>query len=199
VKWAYYYLYVLLDIYSRYVVAWLLVDRESGAHAKRMIAQAYDQQGIKPGQVTIHADRGPAPAGKVVAQFLADLGLTKSHSRPHVSNDNPFSESQFKTMKYRPEFPERFGSPQDARAFCRMFFSWYNTEHRHSGIAMLTPEMVHYGHAHEVLGKRHQVLLTAHADHPERFLKGPPRPQELPPAVWINPPARAAENEEVLH
>lgn len=200
VKWTYYYLYVLLDIYSRYVVAWLLADRESGAHAKRMIEQAYQQQNIEPGQVVIHADRGPAPAGKVVAQFLADLGLTKSHSRPRVSNDNPYSESQFKTMKYRPEFPDRFGSQPDALGFCRIFFPWYNTKHRHSGIAMLTPEMVHYGRATDVLAKRHQVRLEAYAAHPERFPKGPPRRQQLPPAVWINPPViSTAATEEALH
>ncbi len=196
VKWVYYYLYVLLDIYSRYVVAWLLADRESGAHAKRMIEQAYQQQNIEPGQVTIHADRGPAPAGKVVAQLLADLGLTKSHSRPHVSNDNPYSESQFKTMKYRPEFPNRFGSQLDALGFCRVFSRWYNTEHRHSGISMLTPEVVHYGQAADVLAQRHQVVLSAYEAHPERFPKGPPRQQQLPPTVWINPPA--ATTEEVL-
>jgi putative transposase len=199
VKWTYYYLYVLLDIYSRYVVAWLLADRESGVNAKRMIEQAYEQQNIKPGQVTIHADRGPAPAGKVVAQLLADLGLTKSHSRPHVANDNPFSESQFKTMKYRPEFPDRFGSMPDARGFCRVFFRWYNIDHRHSGIAMLTPAMVHYGHAEEVLAKRHQVLLAAYDAHPERFPNGPPRRKQLPPAAWINPPSTAAMTEEVAH
>jgi putative transposase len=199
VKWTYYYLYVLLDIYSRYVVAWLLADRESGADAKRMIEQAYQQQNIKPGQVTIHADRGPAPAGKVVAQLLADLGLTKSHSRPHVSNDNPYSESQFKTMKYRPEFPDRFGSMPDTRGFCRVFFPWYNNDHRHSGIAMLTPEMAHYGLAEEVLAKRHQVLLAAYAAHPERFPHGPPRQQQLPPAAWINPPSTTARTEEVAH
>jgi len=199
VKWTYYYLYVLLDIYSRYVVAWLLADRESGSHAKRMIKQAYDQQNIEPGQVTIHADRGPAPAGKVVAQLLADLGLTKTHSRPHVSNDNPYSESQFKTMKYRPEFPDRFGSQPDALGFCRVFLPWYNIEHRHSGIAMLTPEMVHYGRAANVLAKRHDVLLVAYAAHPERFPNGPPRPQQLPAAAWINPPATTAATEEVLH
>ena len=199
VKWTYFYLYVLLDIYSRYVVAWLLADCESGAHAKRMIEQAYRQQNVEPGQVTIHADRGPAPAGKVVAQFLADLGLTKSHSRPHVSNDNPYSESQFKTMKYRPQFPDRFGSQPDALGFCRIFFPWYNMDHRHSGIAMLKPEMVHYGRAAAVLAKRHQVLLAAYAAHPERFPKGPPCPQQLPSAVWINPPSDVAATEEVLH
>ena len=199
VKWTYYYLYVLLDIYSRYVVAWLLADRESGSNAKRMIVQAYEQQNVKPGQVTIHADRGSAPASKVVAQLLADLGLTKSHSRPQVSNDNPFSESQFKTMKYRPEFPDRFGSMPDARGFCRVFFPWYNIDHRHSGIAMLTPEMVHYGRAEEVLAKRHQVLLTAYDAHPERFPHGPPRQQQLPPAAWINPPSTTARTEEVAH
>ena len=151
VKWTYYYLYVILDIFSRYVVGWLLAERESASLAKRLISETCERQGIEKSQLTIHADRGSSMKSLPVAQLLADLGVTKSHSRPHVSDDNPFSESQFKTMKYRPEFPDRFGSRQDARAFCRTFFDWYNLEHRHSGIGYLTPEMVHYGHAKKVL------------------------------------------------
>jgi len=190
VKWTYYYLYVILDIFSRYAVGWLLAHRETAALAGRLIAESCARQGIEEGQLTIHADRGSPMKSHPLAQLLAELGVTKSHSRPHVSDDNPFSESQFKTMKYRPEFPNRFGSSQDARAFCRPFFDWYNLEHRHSGIGYLTPEMVHYGHAKKMLEQRQVVLTAAFENHPERFVNKPPTPAGLPDAVWINPPKK---------
>ena len=189
VKWTYFHLYVILDLYSRYVVGWMVAPHESGALAKKLIAESCAKQGIEPGDLTLHADKGTSMTSKPVALLLADLGITKSHSRPHVSDDNPYSEAQFKTLKYRPDFPERFGSLQDARAFCVAFFAWYATEHRHSGIAMLTPEDVHYGRAAQMLAARGIVLDAAYAAHPERFVNRPPRPGVLPPAVWINPPA----------
>jgi putative transposase len=189
VKWTYYYLYVLLDIFSRYVVGWMVATRESAALAKQLITESCEKQHIQPGQLTVHSDRGPSMTSKPVALLLADLGATKSVSRPHVSNDNPFSESQFKTLKYRPDFPDRFGSLEHARSFCQTLFPWYNTEHRHSGLALLTPEVVHYGRTVEVLAARRDVLERAYADHPERFVRRPPRPLEPPTAVWINPPA----------
>ncbi len=188
VKWTYFQLYVLLDIFSRYVVGWLLAHREGVDLAKKLIAQSCEKQRIQPGQLNVHADRGTSMTSKGLAQMLADLGVDKSHSRPRVSNDNPFSESQFRTMKYMPDYPDRFGSFEDTLAFCRPFFGWYNTEHRHSGIGMLTPEMVHYGRAEEVLARRHQVMLAAQAAHPERFVRGAPRRVQIPQAVWINPP-----------
>ena len=187
-KWLYFHLYVLLDLFSRFVVGWLLARQESGALARRLLAESCTRQGIVPGQLTIHADRGSAPASKTVAQLLADLGVERSHSRPHVSNDNPFSESHFATVKGHPEFPDRFVSFEHAYDFCRRFFPSYNAEHRHSGIAWLTPEMVHRGRAHAVLAQRSRVLDTAYAAHPERFVRRPPQPAKLPAAVWINPP-----------
>jgi len=190
-KWTYYYLYVILDVFSRSVVGWMVAHRESKALAKKLIKATCQRQGIAPGQLTLHADRGSSMKSKVVALLLSDLGVTKSHSRPHVSNDNPFSESQFKTMKYRPEFPDRFGSIEDARAFCQTFFAWYNTEHRHSGIAMLTPEDVHLGRAAGKLAARADVLEQAYAAHPERFVRGVPTPATLADEVWINPPKPA--------
>jgi putative transposase len=193
-KWTYFYLYVILDIFSRYVVGWLLAHCESSALAKRLIADSCAKQGVQPGQLTVHADRGTSMKSKTVAQLLADLGVTKTHSRPHVSNDNPFSESQFKTMKYRPDFPDRFGSHSDGLAFCRPFFSWYNTEHHHSGLAFLTPAQVHYGHAERILRERQAVLTRAYQQHPERFPRGAPRVASLPSAVWINPPATVEQN-----
>ena len=189
-KWTYFYLYVLLDLFSRFVVGWLLARRESGALARRLLAESCERQGIRPGQLTIHADRGSAPASKTVAQLLADLGIERSHSRPHVSNDNPFSESQFATLKGHPAFPDRFASYPHALGVCRSLFPWYNTEHRHSGLAYLTPAMVHTGRAPLVLAQRTQVLDAAYAAHPERFVRRPPRPLALPAAVWINPPVR---------
>lgn len=187
-KWSYYYLYVILDVFSRAVVGWLIAEREDALLAETLIAETCTKQGILPEQLTIHADRGSAMTSKVVAQLLADLGVAKTHSRPHVSNDNPFSEAQFKTMKYQPSYPDRFGSLADARAWARAFFAWYNQEHRHSGIGLLTPAMVHSGQADEAVAARQQVLDIAYAAHPERFVGGRPRPPELPTAVWINPP-----------
>ena len=173
-----------------WLVATLSVaTRETAALAKQLIEETCTKQGIGPGELILHADRGSPMKAKTTALLLADLGVGKSHSRPHVSNDNPFSESQFKTLKYNPQFPDRFGSPMDARAFCGPFFQWYNTEFRHSGIAMMTPEMVHYGLVEDVQTKRQGVLAMAYAAHPERFVRGKPTSPELPNAVWINPPA----------
>ena len=187
-KWTYYQLYVILDIYSRYVVGWMLAHCESSDLASRLIRQTVAKQDVDEDQLTIHSDRGPSMASLGVAQLLASLGVTKSHSRPHVSNDNPFSESQFKTMKYRPQFPDRFGSYEDGLGFCRSFFKWYNDEHYHSGIGLLRPAVLHYGEAEKVITGREKVLQAAYAKHPERFVRGCPKPQALPTEVWINPP-----------
>lgn len=187
-KWRQYHLYVVIDIFSRYVVSWRLEHSESSQLAKELIAEAYNKQGVQPGQLAIHADRGTSMTSKTLAQLFADLGVTKSHSRPRVSNDNAFSESQFKTMKYRPDFPARFGSLEDGRVHCRAFFAWYNTEHYHSGLELLTPEQVHYGLADQVLDERHRVLLAAYDAHPERFVAGRPVRASLTKAVWINQP-----------
>ncbi len=192
VTWTYYYLYVLLDVYSRYVVGWLLAERESELLAQELIQQSCAQHGIQPGQLTIHADNGSAMIAKSVAQLLLDLGVVKSHSRPHVSDDNPYSEAQFKTLKYRPDYPERFGSAVEARAWAQAFFPWYNQEHHHTGLGLLTPAVVHFGQAARVLQARQETLHRAYAAHPERFVKGPPAPAALPAAVWINPPPPAA-------
>jgi putative transposase len=191
-KWTYLYLYVVLDIFSRYVVGWMIAPHESSALAERLIAETCAKHGIAPGQLTLHADRGGAMRSKPVALLLADLGVTKTHSRPHVSNDNPFSEAQFKTLKYCPQFPERFGSIEDGRAFGHVFFPWYNHEHHHSGLGFLTPAVVHFGHAAAIREQRQQVLAAAYAAHPERFVHGRPQPADLPTAVWINPPAKKA-------
>ena len=188
-KWTYFYLYVILDIFSRYVVGWMLAPQESAALAERLIAETCAKHEIQPGQLTIHADRGASMRSKPVALLLADLGVTKTHSRPHVSNDNPFSEAHFKTLKYCPQFPERFGSIEDGRAFGQVFFPWYNHEHRHSAIGFLTPAVVHVGQAATVRAQRQHVLDAAYTRHPERFVKGRPQPADLPTAVWINPPA----------
>jgi putative transposase len=182
-------LYVILDVFSRYVVGWLVAMAESAVLAEKLIADTYAKQRVVPGQLTLHADRGSAMTSKPVAFLLSDLGVTKTHSRPHVSDDNPHSEAQFKTLKYRPEFPDRFGSIQDASAFCRRFFGWYNLEHRHSGIAMLTPDAVHHGRAEQVVEKRQIVLTAAYATHPERFVRKAPTAPSVPTAVWINRPA----------
>jgi len=195
-KWTYYHLYVILDIYSRYTVGWMVASRESGDLAKRLIRDSIEREQVDRDQLTIHSDRGAAMKSHTVAQLMATLGVTKSHSRPHVSNDNPFSESQFKTLKYRPGFPDRFGSQQDARAFCGEFFHWYNDEHYHSGLGMLTPGSVHCGHATEVLARRSKTLDAAYAAHPERFVGRRPRPLALPEAVWINPPAPPTTGQE---
>jgi putative transposase len=197
-KWSYFYLYVLMDIYSRCVVGWMLARRESGELAAELVRQTYDKQGVKPGQVTIHADRGSAPASRTLAQLYVDLGIERSHSRPQVSNDNPFSEAQFRTMKYRPDYPDRFGSFEDGLAFCRRFFDWYNTEHHHSGIAYLSPHAVHHGLADAMLAERQRALDAAYAAHPERFVRGRPRVPKLPEAVWINPPADRGQRELAL-
>jgi len=189
VKWSYYYLYVILDIFSRYVVGWLVAQRESATLAQRLISATCTKQQVCRGELTLHADRGPSMQSKPVALLLADLGVLKSHSRPHVSNDNPYSESQFKTMKYQPEFPERFGSLMDARSFSGRFFPWYNTEHHHSALAYLTPEAVHYGLAGQVLSTRQLALDAAYAAHPERFVNGQPSHPSPPEAAWINPPS----------
>ena len=192
-KWTYYYLYVILDIFSRYVPGWMLAHAENARLAEALLADTVAKQHIGHGQLTIHADRGSAMVAKPVAFLLADLGVTKSHSRPHVSNDNPFSESQFRTMKYRPEFPDRFGCFQDAHAFCSRFFNWYNDEHRHSGIGFHTPADVHYGRAESIREQRAVVLNDAFAaHHPERFVRKPPEPPALPTAVWINEPKEDA-------
>ncbi len=188
-KWTYYYLYVILDIFSRYVVGWMVAHQEGAALAEQLIAATCDKHEIAPSQLTVHADRGSSMTSKSVALLLADLGVTRTHSRPHVSNDNPFSEAQFKTLKYRPDFPARFGGLEAARAFCQPFFTWYNTEHRHGGIGLLTPAMVHYGQAEVVRSRRREVLGAAYAAHPDRFVDKPPEPPALPAAVWINPPA----------
>ena len=187
-KWTYYYLYVLMDIFSRYVVGWTVQLRESATLAKEMIAQALEQQQIAPDQLTVHADRGSPMRSKPVAFLLADLSVTKTHSRPYTSDDNPYSEAQFKTLKYRPDFPDRFGSQEHARSFVRVFMTWYNHEHRHSGIGLLPPHVVHTGQAAHWYAERERVLLAAHAATPERFIRGLPHPPALPTAVWINPP-----------
>jgi len=187
VKWTYFYLYVLLDIFSRYVVGWMVAGMESATLAHRLIEESYRRQKVVPGQLIVHADRGPSMTSQHVALLLADLGLTKSHSRPHVSNDNPFSEAQFKTLKYCPQFPDRFGSVEDSRSFCRVFFPYYNGEHRHSALGLMTPQSVHYGFAPQLREARRDVLLAAYAKHPERFSR-PPEPPTLPAAAWINPP-----------
>ena len=190
VKWTYFYLYVILDIFSRYVVGWMIAGRESAELAGLLIEETCLKQGIDFNQLTIHSDRGPAMKAKTMAQLLANLGITKSFSRPHVSNDNPFSESHFKTLKYRPTFPKRFGSLEDAKSFCQEFFTWYNQEHRHTGIALLPPEVVHYGLASNVITQRNQVLLEAYRKYPERFVNKIPTAPKLPEAVWINPPEK---------
>ena len=190
VKWSYYYLYVILDIFSRYVVGWMVATQESSRLAKVLIAQSCSKQEIVGGGLTLHADRGSSMSSKALALLLADLGVTKSHSRPHVCDDNPYSESQFKTLKYRPEFPARFGTIQQARDFCRDFFDWYNHDHRHSGIGLHTPEDVHYRSAVATRRNRAHVLEAAHALFPERFPNGKPVPPPLPEAVWINPPEK---------
>lgn len=195
VKWSYFYLYVVLDIFSRYVVGWLLAERESEELARHLIAETYHKQQIRKTQLTLHADRGSPMIAKSMAQMLDSLGVDKSHSRPHTSDDNPFSEAQFKTMKYRPDYPERFGSLQDARCWARSFFDWYNNQHRHTSLALMTPAMVHYGLADQVTQQRQQVLHDAYLRHPERFVKGVPISPKLPQAVWINPPTSYGQDE----
>jgi len=196
-KLTYFHLYVILDIFSRYVVGWMVAHCESTELAKRLISQACLCQGIQEGQLTIHADRGASMTSKGVAQLLSDLNVIKTHSRPHVSNDNPYSEAQFKTLKYRPEFPERFGSVQHTRAFCGGFFDWYHHDHYHSGIALLTPYSVHYGLAAAIVDKRNLVLQVAFGQHPERFGGRLPHAQPVPKAAWINPPSNEILSQEL--
>ena len=197
-KWTYFYLYVILDIFSRYVVGWMLAYREQADLAKELIEQTLHKQSIQPNQLFIHSDRGPSMTSHNVGDLLVRLGVTKSLSRPNTSNDNPFSESQFKTMKYQPEFPERFGCYDDALRFSRQFFGWYNNEHYHSGIGLLTPASVHYGQAEQIMAARAGTLATAYARNPKRFVKGQPKPAKPPEVVWINPPRPKPEDEKRL-
>ena len=191
-KWTYFHLYVIIDIYSRYVPGWLLAHRESAELAERLLGDTIRKQRVAAHQLTIHADRGTSMASKPVALLLADLGVTKSHSRPHCSNDNPYSEAHFKTLKYRPEFPDRFGSIEDARAFCQRFFRWYNDAHHHSGLGFHTPADVHFGRAPRIQLERTRVLDAAYVAHPERFVRHSPRPPALPGPAWINRPEEVA-------
>jgi putative transposase len=191
-KWTYFYLYVLLDVFSRYVVGWMVAHRESASLADKLIAATCARQGIERGQLTLHADRGSSMTSKAVALLLADLGVTKTHSRPHVSNDNPFSEAHFKTLKYRPDFPERFGEIEDARGFSGPFFDWYNYDHHHAALGLMTPADVHYGRVEQRVAERQVVLDAAFDAHPERFPRGRPIAQRPPRQVWINKPLQAA-------
>jgi putative transposase len=187
-KWVYFHLYVIIDIFSRYVVGWMVANRESETLAEVLIRQTCHKQHITEGQLTIHADRGSSMTSKTVSQLLADLGIDQSHSRPHVSNDNPYSEAGFKTLKYRPDFPGTFDTIEEARRYCDVFFTWYNKDHRHSGIAMHTPADIHHGTAEQVRAQRAIVLDAAYAAHPERFVRKPPEPPKLPNTAWINQP-----------
>ncbi len=193
VKWTYYYLYVILDIFSRYAVGWMVAKREAASLARELIRQTCAKQGIQPEQLTLHSDRGSPMIARSMAMLLADLGVTKSHSRPHISDDNPYSEAQFKTLKYRPDYPQRFGCHADARAWARAFFDWYNHEHYHSALGLLTPADVHYGRAEEIFEKRRRVLQEAYENNPERFVGGLPKPPELPGEAWINPPRKSRQ------
>jgi putative transposase len=188
--WQYYYLYLILDVFSRYVVGWLLADHESAALAESLIAESCRKQGIERNQLTLHADRGAAMTAKSLTQLLADLGIDPSYSRPYTPDDNPFSEAQFKTMKYRPDYPDRFASQQQAQQWASAFFPWYNQQHHHVALGLLTPAIVHFGQAPAILAQRQDTLAAAYARHPERFVHGTPMPPALPTAVWINPPAR---------
>jgi putative transposase len=190
---------VILDIFSRYVVGWMIAPADSAALAEKLIKETCAKQNIEKGQLTIHADRGSSMRSRPVALLLADLGVTKTHSRPYTSDDNPFSESQFKTLKYRPDFPERFGCIEDSRSFCQVFFPWYNTEHHHSGIGLLTPASVHAGRAQDVRNARSAVLRTAYEAHPERFVRKLPVPLSVPEAAWINKPRPLSVSEETVH
>ena len=187
-KWVHFHLYVILDVFSRYVVGWMLANQETAELAHELIAATCDKEGIVPEQLTLHADRGTSMRSKSVALLLSDLRVTKTHSRPRVSDDNPFSESQFRTLKYQPEFPDRFDSEAHARRFCQTFFPWYNHENRHSGIGYMTPAAVHLGHAQQLYDDRQRVLDAALAAHPERFKGRRPLPPPLPHQVGINLP-----------
>ena len=196
-KWTCFHLYVILDIYSRYVVGWLIAHRESAELAEQLIADTLEKENIAPGTLTLHADRGTSMRSKGVAALLIDLDVAKTHSRPHVSDDNPYSEAQFKTLKYRPDFPERFGSIEDARAHCRRFFQWYNHEHRHGGIGLMAPAAVHDGTAAALTKNRAITLDAAFAAHPIRFKGVAPKPPALPAAAWINPPKKQPKPESI--
>jgi transposase InsO family protein len=196
-KWTYFYLYVILDIFSRRVVGWCIADAENAVLFKALFDDTITKHDVPPGQLTLHADRGGPMTAKATALLLADLGVTKSHSRPHVSNDNPFSESHFKTLKYQPRFPKCFGCIEDAKQFCREFFDWYNTAHHHTGLGLMTPNQVHYGQIEAIHAARQTTLDAAFAVHPERFVKKPPSPPEKPAAVWINPPKNRASAESL--
>jgi putative transposase len=198
-KWTYHYLYTILDVFSRFAVGWMVAHRESAALAERLIRETCKRQGIVSGQLTVHADRGSSMTSKPVALLLSDLGVTKTHSRPHVSNDNPFSEAQFKTLKYRPEFPERFGSIEHSRSHCGDFYTWYNMEHRHAGLGLLTPFDVHYGLAEAKIAQRASVLANAYGRNPERFPHGLPKPAHPPKEVWINKPKNPSIILEAAH
>jgi putative transposase len=186
--WTFYYLYVILDVYSRFVVGWMIAERESAALGEQLIEVTCAKQGIAPGQLTLHADRGAPMVSKTVTQLLLDLGIAKTHARPYTANDNPYSEAQFKTLKYRPDYPDRFATLADARAWAKAFFDWYNHEHYHTGLNLMTPAMVHYGQAETVQAQRQGVLQAAYEAHPERFVHGPPQVPSVPEAVWINKP-----------
>lgn len=196
-KWNYYHLYVILDIYSRYVVGWRVASRETGTLARELIEETCLRQEVDGDKLYIHSDRGTAMTSKSVALLMADLGITKSLGRPQVSNDNPFSESHFKTLKYQPMFPKTFGCIEDARQFCLHFFDWYNHEHYHSGIGFMTPSMVHYGAAEECCRRRQQVLADVYTRFPERFVKGAPKVSKLPSKVWINRPQESQDNDTI--
>lgn len=198
-KWTYYYAYVILDVFSRYVVGWMVAYRESANLAERLISETCRKEGIAPGELTLHADRGSSMTSKPVAFLLADLGVTKTHSRPHTSSDNPFSESQFRTLKYCPQFPERFASIEHARAFFADFITWYNLEHHHSGLGLMTPHAVHHGLTEATTAARQDTLHAAYLVHPERFVRGRPMAPRPPPAVWINPPDTVTSTLEEQH
>jgi transposase InsO family protein len=194
-KWSYFYLYVIIDIFSRRVVGWCVADAESATLFKPLFEETFSKHAVPPGQLSLHADRGGPMRAKSTAFLLADLGVTRSHSRPHTSNDNPYSESQFKTLKYQPRFPRNFGSIEDARGFCRGYFGWYNEDHRHAGIGLMTPNQVHFGQADAVYAARKLVLDQAFARNPERFVNKLPTPPDKPTAAWINPPANSDNNQ----
>jgi putative transposase len=192
-KWTYFYLYVIIDIFSRRVVGWCIADAESAALFKPLFNDTIAKHQVPPGQLILHADRGGPMKAKATAFLLADLGVTKSHSRPHTSNDNPFSESHFKTLKYQPSFPRCFGCIEDARQFCRTFFGWYNQAHHHASLGLMTPDQIHYGQADQIYAARQVALNRAFAEHPERFVRKQPVPPGKPTAVWINPPTNKAD------
>lgn len=196
VKWSYFYLYVILDIYSRYVVGWMIALQQAAHLAEELIAESFRKQGVQRDQLTLHADRGNPMTSKPLTFLLADLGVTRSFSRPYTPNDNPFSEAQFKTMKYQPGYPQRFGDLLEARVWARDFFNWYNNVHHHTGIGLLTPAQVQYDQAPQILAARQTVLSQAYHAHPERFVRGLPHPQTLPEGVWINPPRSSAGSQE---